>query len=453
MKINPSIRKKLRRQDGLFVFLLLIVIALLAGLSQRYTLRWDVTESGRNSLSEATEKLLSQIDGPVRIDAYARELEFSQTRTHIADLVQQYQRLKSDIELNFINPDSHPQQVKDLGIRVEGEMIIRYQGRQQHLTAISEQDLSNTLLQLQRRGNKTVYFIASHGERKLTGDAKQDLGLFSRQLLRAGLEVNVLRLAQTRRIPDDAALLVIASPNSRYLEGEIELLLEYIEAGGNLLWLMEPEGLQGLDRLASHLGIELIPGTISDPTGELLGISNAAFTLITGYPDHPVTQDLDRITLLPLCAALEHAEDTQWQATPLLTTSADSWSETGTLDEYIQFDTGEDIAGPLDVSFALQRTDRNMGEKSQQRIVVLGDGDFLSNAYLGNGANLALGLNIINWLSHEDEMLRIQKPSTTDIRLQLDTAGLTLMGLVFIILVPVGLLMTGAGIWYLRKRR
>lgn len=456
MKFNRRFRKQLRLQDGMFILLLLVIVTLLGSLGQRYQVEFDLTAAGRNSLSEATEALLARIPGEVRIEAYARELEFSQTRERIAELVRQYRRIKPDIVLRFINPDSHPREVRELGIRVEGEMIVHYGGRQQHLTRITEQGLSNTLLQLLRRGDKGIYFLAGHGERKLDGQANHDFGLFTRQLTRAGMVVEDWNLAQTRRLPEDAALLVIASPQTPYLPGESELLQQYIERGGNLLWLLEPDGLQGLDRLASRLGVELIPGTLSDPTGELLGIGNAAFALITQYPDHPVTQGLDSIALLPLSVALEHAEGTQWEAVPLLETSSDSWSETGELGRYIQFDQEEDIAGPLTLAYALTRVGQAMadeGESRTQRVIVLGDGDFLSNAYLGNGANLALGTNIVNWLSHEDAILPIHKPATADIRLDMDSAGLTLMGLVFIILLPAGLLAGGAGIWFLRKRR
>ena len=150
MKINKRLRRQLRLQDVFFIALLLIIVGLLAWLSQRYHTEFDLTASGRNSLSPATRELLAQIPGPVSIDAYARELEFSTTRRQISDLVRRYQRSKPDIELHFINPDSNPQQVHEQGITMEGELVVHYQGRQQHLTAITEQALSNVLLRLLR---------------------------------------------------------------------------------------------------------------------------------------------------------------------------------------------------------------------------------------------------------------------------------------------------------------
>jgi len=457
MEINKRQRRRLRVQDGIFVLLLVFIIGLLGWLGQRYSLQFDLTASGRNSLSQSSRELLEQMPGEVRIDAYARELEFSPTRHQISDLVHLYQAYKPDIHLHFINPDSNPQQVRDQGISMEGEMVLHYQGRSEHVTEIDEQTLSNTLLRLLHTSDKPIYFLTGHGERPRQGQANQDLGLFNAKLSKAGLSLHDWNIAQQRTLPKDAALLVIASPQRNYLPGEVKLLQKYIEDGGNLLWLLEPGSLHGLDGLASRLGMELVPGTIADPSGELLGLNNAAFTLISDYPDHPVTRGLDSVTLLPLAAALESAEGTDWQVTPLLTTSADSWSETGKLSRVIHYDAEDDIAGPLVVAYALNRRpgDDAEGDTSQpqQRVVVMGDGDFLSNAYLANGANLKLGTALLNWLSHEDDVLPIQNRSAEDIRLDLGHTELTLMGLVFSILIPLGLVGSGLGIWLLRRRR
>jgi ABC-type uncharacterized transport system involved in gliding motility auxiliary subunit len=458
LEINRRQRRRLRVQDGVFVLLLVLIIGLLGWLGQRYSVEFDLTASNRNSLSQASRELLDKMTGPVRIDAYARELEFSPTRRQISDLVHLYQARKGDIQLKFINPDSNPQQVRDQGISMEGELVVHYHGRQQHLTDISEQALSNTLLRLMRTGDKPVYFLTGHGERHRQGHNNQDLGLFTTKLSKAGFRLHDWNLTEQHKLPGDATLLVIASPQRDYLPGEVKLLQKYIEDGGNLLWLMEPGGLRGLGDLASRLGMEQVPGTIADPSGELLGLNNAAFTLISDYPDHPVTRDLDSVTLLPLASALESAEGTDWQVTPLLTTSSDSWSETGKLSRLIHYDAEEDIAGPLVVAYAL---DRHPGDEvssgdtapPEQRVVVMGDGDFLSNAYLGNGANLNLGTALFNWLSHEDDVLPIQTRSTKDIRLDLGQSELRLMGVVFTILIPLGLLGSGVGIWLLRRRR
>jgi len=54
---------------------------------------------------------------------------------------------------------------------------------------------------------------------------------------------------------------------------------------------------------------------------------------------------------------------------------------------------------------------RTINETTQQRIVVVGDGDFLSNAYLGNVGNLDMGLKMVSWLIHEDRLSTFRQKS------------------------------------------
>jgi ABC-type uncharacterized transport system involved in gliding motility auxiliary subunit len=88
-----------------------------------------------------------------------------------------------------------------------------------------------------------------------------------------------------------------------------------------------------------------------------------------------------------------------------------------------------------------------------QRVVVIGDGDFLSNTYLGNAGNLGLGLNIVQWLSHDDASLDISIKSAPDTSLVLGKVAQAVIGLGFLFGLPVLLLVTGILIWLLRRRR
>jgi ABC-type uncharacterized transport system involved in gliding motility auxiliary subunit len=89
----------------------------------------------------------------------------------------------------------------------------------------------------------------------------------------------------------------------------------------------------------------------------------------------------------------------------------------------------------------------------EQRIVVIGDGDFLSNAYLGNGGNLALGLNIIQWLTHDDAFIAIQPKTAPDQTLVLDRNAQIAISLGFLLVLPMALLIAGLAIWLRRRKR
>ncbi|QKQ25769.1 hypothetical protein HUE57_05325 [Candidatus Reidiella endopervernicosa] len=93
------------------------------------------------------------------------------------------------------------------------------------------------------------------------------------------------------------------------------------------------------------------------------------------------------------------------------------------------------------------------GETTNQRAIVIGDGDFLSNSYLGNGGNLDLGLAMVEWLSHDDALITIRSRTASDTTLELSNTAMAVIGVGFLLVVPVGLLGVGLGIWLKRRKR
>ena len=75
------------------------------------------------------------------------------------------------------------------------------------------------------------------------------------------------------------------------------------------------------------------------------------------------------------------------------------------------------------------------------------------NTYLGNAGNLGLGLNIVNWLSHEEDYMDIRVKSAPDTSLELGRISQGMIGLGFLIGLPLLLLLTGGVIWLRRRHR
>jgi ABC-type uncharacterized transport system involved in gliding motility auxiliary subunit len=86
-------------------------------------------------------------------------------------------------------------------------------------------------------------------------------------------------------------------------------------------------------------------------------------------------------------------------------------------------------------------------------MIVIGDGDFLSNAYLGNGGNLNLGLNIIHWLSQNEQFINVPAKTARDRALNLSPTASGAIALGFLFLLPIVLIGAGALIWFKRRRR
>ncbi len=472
MEVNRKSRLELRVQNWIFLLLFLTAVGLLAWLSQRYSVEADWTASGRNTLAEATVRLLERIEGPVKITAFATESELTSPRKRIRDLIERYQRHKSDIALEFVNPETDPQRTRELDIKVDGELVLEYRGRTEHVQRVTEENLTNALQRLLRRGERKLVFVTGHGERDPHGRANFDLGEFVRRLEDKGLKAETVNLAEAKAIPEDTAVLIIAGPRVAWLEGEVKLVLDYLDRGGRLLWLHDPGPLHGLEPLAEKLGITFVPGVVVDPTTQLLGIRDPAIALVVAYPPHPVTSDFHFMTLYPQAAGIRAtgARAAGWTARAFLQSSPGSWAETGPLRGVIKAD-GKDTPGPLDLGLALTRTpagekgDNDKGQdnpgpdqpavkkKAEQRVVVIGDGDFLSNTFLGNQGNQDLGFNVINWLSHDDTFINIPAKVAPDTRLNLSRTAWAVIALFFLIGLPVILLGSGIWIWHRRRRR
>ena len=441
--------------EWLFVALLLAGAVLCAFLSTRFGWQHDFSYAQRASLDARTLALLHELDAPVAITSYAPP--DVQLRGAIADFVARYQRVKRDVTLTFVDPDADPAATREAGILVNGELVIRYRGRSEQLKVLTEPEFDNALLRLARARERLVAFLTGDGERKPDGAANADLGIFAAQLKSAGVRAIPLNLDAGTRIPDNVDLLVIAGPQAPIAPAVTQQLIEYVERGGNLLWLTEPDGDRGLSALAKALSVRVLDGTAVDGAGAALGIGDPSFIAIAKYPPSAIARDFSLTTLFPQAAALAVLADARWQATPLLRTTEKSWTETGAIPKQgeastLAFDANKgEIPGPLDIGLGLSRLSPSPA-KREQRAVVIGDGDFLSNAFLGNGGNREFGQRVFEWLLGDDALIEIADKGAPDRQLQLSAASLGTIGIGWLVVVPLLLALSGVFVAWRRRR-
>ena len=457
MYITKQTRLKIKLNSILMLCLFIVSAALLAWFTYKNSVEYDWTTTGRHTLSDASIEILSKMPEKIQIISYARETPF--LRSSIKKFVGKYQRYKANIVLTFVNPDTSPDEARNLGITVDGEIIVRYKGRSEHLKTDSEQVFANTLKRLLRNQERWIAFVEGHGERNALSASKDDLGGWANNLLKEGYRIQPINLVETKVIPDNAKILIIAGPTNNYLSNEVEIILNHIDNGGNLLWLHEPGSLYNLDKLAEKLSIEFQKGIIIDTVGQEIGIKDPTITFITKslYQTHPITKDFDFVTLFPMAAAIKLIKSDEWNAKPILNTGKHTWSETGKLEGEIELNIDNEIQGPLTLGLSLQRNlevdENNELVKKEQRIVVLGDGDFLSNTYFSNNGNGELGTRMINWLSNDDDFILIPSKTIMDGQLKTPFLILGILGIGFLFLAPIVLASIGILIQIRRKKQ
>jgi hypothetical protein len=454
MRANRQLRVQLAIHSGLFLIVFLVLIMLLAFLAHEHRWERDVTRNARNTLTQATIDVLRQAEGPLRITVYALARDAAGTDVHrvIAERLRPYQRAKPDLEVIFVDPREQPQRAEAARIRSPAELVIEYRRRIEHmpLSEFGEQALANAIMRLARGGESLLVWLEGHGERRLDGIANHDLGEFGRQLERRGIRVGSVNLALAQEVPANASMLVIASPQAELQPAEVQKIQRFVETGGNLLWLIDPAPLRGLQPLAETLGLVLTPGTIVDPALKPRGGGPPVFAVGTraGYAHHPITAGMFVNTLFPHARQIELSELDDWRVTPLIEVAQRGWVETGRLTDAPTFDKARDLPGPINIAAAFERM---VGDR-QQRIVVVGNGAFLSNTYLGNGGNLQLGMAIVNWVAGADDLVAIDPRPAADARIDIDQLTLYLIAIGFLLVLPLAFVVTGSAIWWRRRR-
>ena len=451
-------RSLIRRLDGwLFALLLLASAGAMGFLATRHAHVSDWSSSGRASLSAPSRAVLAKLDAPMDIISYANPQ--GDRRALIAGFVQRYQQVDRRISLRFVDPQMDPAKMRELGISVDGTLILHYKDREQRLSdELSESALTDAIERLIRGRDRIVAFVTGDGERTPGGHGNADLGIFMPQLESRGMRAVPLNFAQVSGVPQHTDLVVLASPISALAPGAVQALVSYVQNGGNLLWLTDPSNDDlGLKPLADVLGIRVLPGVLVDGAGSALGSQDPRLIALGDYPLQAITRGFTLTTQFPQVSALAQVKQGEWAVTPFLRSSVQSWTEFHPIDpskpSAIRFDANAgELKGPLDFGFALSRLSPSP-DKSEQRVVVIGDGDFLSNAFLGQGGNRALGERIFNWMLGDDRLVDLPGRGTPPQLLQMSQSEFNLVFFAFLIALPLMLLLTGGLIVWRRRRR
>jgi hypothetical protein len=447
MHITPQLRRHLLVQNGLFVVLLVILAAVLAHLALEFRLEKDVTRNARNSLSAMTLDTLRQMNGPIRITAYALRQDSSGSDIHrqIEERLNPYRKAHPQLQLELVDPREHPRRVAAAGLRSPNALIVEYLSRSEQLplAEFDEQNFANLLMRLLRGADTRVYVIEGHGERRIDGPANHDLGDFGRQLAGKGFRPLSLNTGIVQEIPDDAGVIVLTHPQTNWQPAEIDKLMRYLERGGNLLWLIDTEPLRGLQPVAEKLGLVLTPGVIIDPAMPPRS-GPPVYALAAAYARHPTVGSLRFNTLFPQARQVGADDSLGWRVTPLIDVAPRGWVEMSKLTATPSFDKTSDLPGPVNIANAFERSVNDR----EQRVVVIGNGHFLSNTFLGNAGNLALGIGLLNWLSGNDRLVTIDSRNVAHEPLTLSPLRLYATAALLFILLPLGFAITGFVRWW-----
>ncbi len=489
--------------------------------------RTDVTATNQSSLHSSTKRLLKNLDDPVRATAFYRENVDASSgqdiqdqlarRSKVEETFREFQVTRSSkFRFRFVDPDLEPDIVRDyfgsLPTPFINETIVVENMNSDLSDDIQpsgpdygqlEQSLYTSILVVTGQEQKTVYFLAGHGEHDI-----QSPGADGYASIRAGLEGDNYEVRTLRWDPSDesvsvpdapvescanndescqpgAALLVIAGPTedlpdahaselNRFLGGvklnEDGVLVDRPEAG-RLIFLAEPDTPNSFLEFMSTWGVFIGPGYIRD---EARSVPDLPHTLRLPQLPTQVTLSIEPLreiiapqgrslgeSRLTGAAPIQVTGDPNRASAPLAFTSNESYliDDVGRTEP--RKDSGEDsdpqgpfqavvyveAVGPLGAPTPSTKPDNNR----IANMVVFGDSDFISNVNYNVGSGPDFFLNSGNYLMGDYSLVSIRPKAFTFREFNLDRNERRFVRWTSILLIPGFLGLMAAFVWWVRR--
>lgn len=418
----------------------LLAVTVWASSTHRFA---DLTEQNTLTLSGITRDVVGALHDDVSITAFIGREEAGRVET--VTLLDRYARLSQHLDVDVVDPADNPGDVRRFGINpVLGGVVVQRADQVELAAGPTEQDITSALARLVRGRDVTVCITTGHGE----------VTIATRLLEIAGYEVQSIDLLATPSIPDGCAMVLLAGPRQSLGAAAGDALAKWIAADGKALVLADPVAPVDPDVLQPW-GLHLKRGVVfeGDPSSIVNG--DEASPIVHSYSSaHPVVRGLPP-TYFPGVQEVVIVDGPTHvpglTVSRLADTSELSYLETDPL--VPSFDPGVDSGGPITIAAAADRS-RVSGDKiARSRVVVVGDVDFATSAFVNEAANGRFLLQAVGWLTLDDELIPLSSNLPKDRPLDLTDARVAYARALGVLMVP-GLFLIGGGlVWAVRRRR
>jgi ABC-type uncharacterized transport system involved in gliding motility auxiliary subunit len=480
-QIKASFRRRSTQYGTNTVVMVLMVVGLLAMvnfLAKKYQERWDLTSAKLYSLSDQTEKLVTGLKAEVEIIHFDKE-----PNPVLDDLMKEYVALNpSALSYRRVDPQAEPGLARKFEVNRFGDIVVVSGEKRESVESAQEEEITNTILKVTREQDKVIYFTKGHNEADVENSQEERGYAAAKQAIEnQNYRVESINLAEAGSIPDDCSALVIAGPAVALLPTETALIDRYVDAGGKVLLLLDPDLDSGMEELLEKwkIGVEDDIVVDSSGLGQLFGMGPAA-PLVTFHESHPITEELaNTMAFFPQARSLKTLDngDSPFSSSVLFRSTERSWGEKNLVEGTAEFNQGVDTEGPVVLGVVSTRSvssasgdtdgpreengDEDQGREegaerhnfgSEARVVVIGDSDFANNAFLRHQRNGDLFLNAVSWLAEDEDLISVRPKDPENRSVQMTAAHSKMLFWVTWVMLPGAALVSGIVVWSRRRK-
>jgi gliding-associated putative ABC transporter substrate-binding component GldG len=323
-----------------------------------------------------------------------------------------------------------------------------------------------------------IEYLLTSKIRKITGKGRGKVGIVQgfgspsvsdemgqvAQVIREQYELVDVDLEQGEDLPPGLAALVVVAPTRPLSDWALSRIAGFLARGGGVAVFaggtqadLPTQTARDLEDpfggLLGDWGVRIDHDLVGDPHNVRITVSQRrgifTFQNMVDYPyipllddltqSNPVVRDLESV-FLPFVSTVEDKPEDGVTFTDLARSSPESWKATSPYDVRALVPEGErrvphKAGGPYTVAVAAEGTfaDRYAGQTvdrpgsedakpvevpvpqaAPSRLMVVGTGDFMREAYLMNGENMAFVMNGIDWLARDEGLIGLRSRGVTD---------------------------------------
>lgn len=474
---------------GTALALALLALVMVNYLAWRHLeLRWDISSRTYYKLSDKTASLLRSLEGEVRIVVLFQRgnARFEDVRNLLKEYEYEAARAGTvKIDVEFVDPDRDLARTRELARKYDvtepNVVIFDYNGRCKYVGAESlvdydiafdkgraykrmtgfrgEEAFSSAIQSVAQTATPTVFFLVGHGEHDMDESVQPNgYARVVRLLRRDNVEVLPLLTALFHGVPTNCAALIVAGPTHALPQAEIDMISDYLNRNGRVLFMLDAGVNTGLEKLLEAWGVKLTQDVV-------VGLSLTGRELVVAnYGKHPITRLLRQVTTLfytpravePLWDENENARADRPLISVLAMNTRAGWAETNPSQNPPRFDPDADRRGPIPIAVAVEkglRGDLGVAVKPT-RMAVIGDSAFVSNGALaaGVGGNTDFFLSAVNWLLEREALMAIGPKTPGELRLDMNQRQITTAFLLLVAAPAVLVAIVGFLVWLRRKQ-
>jgi ABC-type uncharacterized transport system involved in gliding motility auxiliary subunit len=453
-----------------YTLVILAVLGTVNFLANRYSKSYDSTATKQYSLSDQTIKVVKGLKNEVKMTYFDETTRFPQAR----DLLERYKSLSPNLKVDYIDPVKKPQQAKAAGFRRDVSILVENGVRKEEAKSLSEEEVTGALIRSLKTGERNACFVSGFGELSID-DTGGNGGSFMKQLLeRDNYKVRTVPLtpksaggpatigqaaAGAIEVPKDCSAVVVPGPKMAYPAPIAAALKTFVENGGHVLFLLDsplrigreepPADSSDLMAALGEWGVTLNKDMVLDISGRgsFLGLGPEV-ALVANYESHIIGRDLKNVaTAFPVSRSLETKNGDKSTVEKLFSTSEDSIS-IDSVPAGGRIDPSKGKKGPFTLAAAGTYRGAQAG-----RFVVVGTSQWAVNSVLGSRAlaNRDLFLNMINWLTADEDLISIRPKEQEDRRLDISGQKMNLLFWLSIVFFPLAVVASGLAVWWKRR--